>query len=89
MLDDLNKIMQPKTIKIKNNGCGTAPGNLVVLYKEVSLVKIIWAIFGYLLLNLWAECMYQRANVGVVINGVIFSFSHLPFLSGLFIFNQK
>jgi hypothetical protein len=21
--------MQPKTIKIKNNGCGTAPGNLV------------------------------------------------------------
>ena len=46
------KIMQPKTIKIKNNGCGTAPGNLVVLYKEVSLVKIIWAIFGYLLLNL-------------------------------------
>ena len=25
----LNKIMQPKTIKSKNNGCGTAPGNLV------------------------------------------------------------
>jgi hypothetical protein len=24
-----NKIMQTKTIKIKNNGCGTAPGNLV------------------------------------------------------------
>jgi hypothetical protein len=23
------KIMQPKTIKSKNNGCGTAPGNLV------------------------------------------------------------
>ena len=22
--------MQPKTIKSKNNGCGTAPGNLVV-----------------------------------------------------------
>jgi len=21
--------MQPKTIKCKNNGCGTAPGNLV------------------------------------------------------------
>ena len=27
---DLNKIMQPKTIKCKNNGCGTAPGNLVI-----------------------------------------------------------
>jgi hypothetical protein len=23
------KIMQPKTIETKNNGCGTAPGNLV------------------------------------------------------------
>ena len=23
------KIMQPKTIKSKDNGCGTAPGNLV------------------------------------------------------------
>ena len=28
--DDLKKIMQPKTIKSKNNGCGTAPGNLVL-----------------------------------------------------------
>ena len=26
-------IMQPKTIKSKNIGCGTAPGNLVVHYK--------------------------------------------------------
>ena len=26
------KIMQPKTIKSKNNGCGTAPGNLVTEY---------------------------------------------------------
>ena len=24
------KIMQLKTIKSKNNGCGTAPGNLVI-----------------------------------------------------------
>ena len=24
------KKMQPKTIKSKNNGCGTAPGNLVI-----------------------------------------------------------
>ena len=29
MEDDLKKIMQPKTIKSKTNGCGTAPGNLV------------------------------------------------------------
>ena len=29
MEDDLKKMMQPKTIKIKNIGCGTAPGNLV------------------------------------------------------------
>jgi hypothetical protein len=27
--DDIKKIMQPKTIKSKNNGCCTAPGNLV------------------------------------------------------------
>ena len=29
MEDDLKKIVQPKTIKSKNNDCGTAPGNLV------------------------------------------------------------
>ena len=30
MKDDLiEKVLQPKTIKNKNNGCGTAPGNLV------------------------------------------------------------
>jgi hypothetical protein len=29
MEDDLKKIMHRKTIKSKNNGCGTAPGNLV------------------------------------------------------------
>ena len=27
------KIMQPKTIKSKKNGCGTAPGNLVLYTK--------------------------------------------------------
>jgi hypothetical protein len=27
--DDLKKMMQPKTSKSTNNGCGTAPGNLV------------------------------------------------------------
>ena len=26
------KIMQPTTIKSKNNGCGTAPGNLVMIF---------------------------------------------------------
>ena len=29
MEDNLKNIMQPKTIKSKNNDCGTAPGNLV------------------------------------------------------------
>ena len=32
MEDDLKKIVQPKTIKSKNNDCGTAPGNLVFRY---------------------------------------------------------
>ena len=27
--NNLKKIMQPETIKSKDNGCGTAPGNLV------------------------------------------------------------
>ena len=34
MEDDLKKIMQRKTIKIKNNDCGTDPGNLVYTYKS-------------------------------------------------------
>ena len=39
MEDELKKIMQPKTIKIKNNGCGTAPGNLVSINYQAG----IWA----------------------------------------------
>ena len=37
----LKKIMQPKTIKSKNNGCGTALGNLVYYLNllEESLVR--------------------------------------------------
>ena len=31
------KIMQPTTIKSKDNGCGTAPGNLVTLIEQVEL----------------------------------------------------
>ena len=27
-MEDPQKIMQPKTIKSKNNGCSTAPGNI-------------------------------------------------------------
>jgi hypothetical protein len=38
MDDDLKKIMQPKTIKSKNNDCGTAPGNLVCIYSP----RFIW-----------------------------------------------
>ena len=33
------KIMQPTTIKSKNNGCGTAPGNLV---PNITQHLIIW-----------------------------------------------
>jgi hypothetical protein len=34
--DDLQKIMKPKIIKSKNNDCGTAPGNLVlILFADV------------------------------------------------------
>ena len=33
--------MQPKTIKSKNNGCGTAPGNLVISF----IVANVWKIF--------------------------------------------
>ena len=32
MEDNLKKIMQPKTIKSKNKGCGTALGNLVIQF---------------------------------------------------------
>ena len=35
MEDDLKKIVQPKTIKSKNNDCGTAPGNLVLFINQV------------------------------------------------------
>jgi hypothetical protein len=30
------KIMQPTTIKSKDNGCGTAPGNLVSFFLSLS-----------------------------------------------------
>ena len=39
MDDDLKKIMQPKTIKSKNNDCGTAPGNLVCYYLTTCYCK--------------------------------------------------
>ena len=32
----IEKMMQPGTSKIKVNGCGTAPGNLVVLFNNTS-----------------------------------------------------
>ena len=49
MDDDLKKIMQPKTIKSKNNDCGPAPGNLVYtnmthLFKFGSLLEITFII---------------------------------------------
>ena len=39
--DDLKKIMQPKTIKSKNNGCGTAPGNLVLTFSYTHSVRLL------------------------------------------------
>ena len=34
-------IMQPKTMKSKNNGCGTAPGNLVLIFiQNLSLITL-------------------------------------------------
>ena len=40
MEDDLKKIVKPKTIKSKNNDCGTAPGNLVLqLLREGTIIK--------------------------------------------------
>jgi hypothetical protein len=38
------KIMQPKTIKSKNNGCGTAPGNLFYSFMQnsVKICIILW-----------------------------------------------
>ena len=37
MEDVLKNIVQPKTIKSKNNDCGTAPGNLVFIFNPTSL----------------------------------------------------
>jgi hypothetical protein len=40
MEDNLKKIMQPNTIKNKNNDYGTAPGNLdLYLSSEINLTK--------------------------------------------------
>ena len=41
--------MQPKTIKSKNNGCGSAPGNLVYIYNMFTSVcheNKLWPYFG-------------------------------------------
>ena len=44
MKDDLiEKVLQPKTIKNKNNGCGTAPGNLVFHFMAI-MAHIVMAI---------------------------------------------
>ena len=42
-MEDHLKIMQPKTIKSQNNGCGTAPGNLVynIMYLQFILVDSV------------------------------------------------
>ena len=40
MEEDLKKIMQPKKIKIKNNDCGTGPGNLVIFKSSAGVPKL-------------------------------------------------
>ena len=59
--EDIKKIVQPKTIKSKSNGCGTAPGNLVcfnqhmfettysanpALGDEMNVVQICYGLVG-------------------------------------------
>ena len=39
MEDDLKKMMQPKTIKSKNNGCGIVPGNLVLYFVQKAFLN--------------------------------------------------
>jgi hypothetical protein len=56
MEDDLNffekarpqKKMQPKTITSKNNGCGTAPGNLVIqIIIQLQIKKRLYVLVNY------------------------------------------
>ena len=42
MEDNLKKIIHPKTIKSKNNGCGTAPGNLVNNILSVYMLQLVY-----------------------------------------------
>ena len=48
MEDDLKTIMQPKTIKSKNNGCGTAPGNLVTVNSPNPILLLLLTINNYI-----------------------------------------
>ena len=57
--------MQPKTIKSKDNGCGTAPGNLVINIISNEVPKM--SIFSYSFLNslcghlqLWGDLVENR-----------------------------
>ena len=68
--------MQPKTMKCKNNGCGTAPGNLVPLInvyfshplKYFPLCVIIISSFAF------APVYFCRVRYGGTLEDVVFEF---------------
>ena len=46
--EDLKKKMEPKTITSKNNGCGTAPGNLVIqIIFQLKIRKRLYVLVNY------------------------------------------
>ena len=46
---NLKEIMQPHTIKSKNNDCGTAPGNLVLCFLSsvISLISFLFHLYPF------------------------------------------
>ena len=44
--------MQPNSIKDKNNSCGTAPANLVVIYKQPPPPSILLTVLVFI----WEGC---------------------------------
>ena len=62
MKDDLKKIMQPKTIKSKNNGYGTAPGNLV-FYIILQFMQTSTHLTSLITGQLWRICTPKISNL--------------------------
>ena len=69
------KIMQPTTIKSKDNGCGTAPGNLV--YKNVrDLLLIILNFLILMLLSFMSANIPPTITLVITITAIMYSFTH-------------